>query len=43
MGQQFVLHVFWQSVKFGLELLMEEDFPCHRSIMYYKTYAVKYI
>jgi hypothetical protein len=43
MSKQFVLHVFRQDIKFGLELLMQEDFPCHPCIMSYKTYAVKYI
>ncbi len=43
MGKQLVLHIFWQSVEFGLELLMKEDFPRPDRIMYCKTYAVKYI
>src|ERR1035438_1175844 len=42
-GQQFVLHLFREGVKFRLELLVKEDCPCHLYSMYLDTYAVKYI
>ena len=41
MSEEFVLHLFRQSIELRIKFFVQEDVPLHKIIMYYNAYVVK--